>query len=348
MSNTITYTNSADSTLTQWLSDNRFDKAFVLMDTNTRECARPLIQNTLQQFDAVEIILPPEDENKNIESLMYIWERLSEDGATRHSVLINLGGGVITDIGGFAAATFKRGIAYVNIPTTLLAMVDASIGGKTGINFRNLKNEIGAFNSPALTIFDMAFLRTLDRQSLCSGYAEMIKHGLISTREYWSELMNHDLASLYGVEALVKASIEVKSNVIEQDPCEKGLRKILNFGHTFGHAIESYLLKSSRPVLHGYAVAWGMVGELYISCQRYNFPMDVFEQTATYIRNHYGLCPISEEHADEIYQLMLHDKKNKNGQINCVLLREIGQYELDQPISLDEVRGMLKIVSKKD
>ena len=346
MSNTITYTNSADSTLAQWLSENRYDKVFVLMDTNTRECARPLIQNTLQQCDAVEIILPPEDENKNIESLMYIWERLSEDGATRHSVLINLGGGVITDIGGFAAATFKRGIAYVNIPTTLLAMVDASIGGKTGINFRNLKNEIGAFNSPALTIFDMAFLRTLDRANLCSGYAEMIKHGLISSREYWSELMNHDLASLDGVEDLVRESIDVKSNVIEQDPCEKGLRKILNFGHTFGHAIESYLLQNGTPVLHGYAVVWGMVGELYISCQRYNFPKDVFAQTAAYIRNHYDSCPISEEHADEIYQLMLHDKKNKNGQINCVLLRDIGQNELDQQLSLEDVREILEIVSR--
>ena len=346
MNNTIAYTNSVDSTLAQWLSDNRYDKVFVLMDTNTRECALPLIQNALLQFDAVEIILPPEDENKNIESLMYIWARLSEDGATRHSVLINLGGGMITDIGGFAAATFKRGIAYINIPTTLLAMVDASIGGKTGINFQNLKNEIGAFNSPVLTIFDMAFLRTLDIANLCSGYAEMIKHGLISSQEYWHELMNHDLTSLEGVEALVKTSIDVKSTVIEEDPCEKGLRKILNFGHTFGHAIESYLLQIGTPVLHGYAVAWGMVGELYISCQRYGFPCDEFEQTVSYIRNHYGSCPISHEHADVIYQLMLHDKKNKNGQINCVLLRDFGRYEMDQQLLQDDICEMLKIASK--
>ena len=341
MSNNIVYTNLVDSELQQWLSDNRFDRVFVLMDTNTRECARPLIQQTLSRFDAAEIILPPEDENKNIESLMYIWEQLSTGGASRHSVLVNLGGGMITDIGGFAASSFKRGIAYINIPTTLLAMVDAAIGGKTGINFNGLKNEIGAFYSPALTIFDMAFLRTLDKTNLYSGYAEMIKHGLISSLEYWSSLMSHDLTSLDGLELLVKASIDVKSNVIEQDPCEKGLRKILNFGHTFGHAIESYLLKAETPVLHGYAVAWGMVGELYVSCKRYGFPTDVFEQTASFIRNHYGLCPIPEEHTDEIYQLLLHDKKNKNGQINCVLLRDIGQYELDQLLSLEDVREMI-------
>ena len=240
------------------------DKLFVLTDKTTREHCWPKIEG----FDCVKgaklITIPSTDEHKNIATLSMVWEMLSEQEGTRHSCLINLGGGMVTDLGGFAAATFKRGISFINIPTTLLAMVDAAVGGKTGINFNGLKNEIGAFCNARFVLLNTLFLDTLDDKNTRSGYAEMLKHGLISSERMWVELLNFDLGvPNWGIlQQMVAQSVRVKEEVVAKDPHEQGLRKALNLGHTVGHAFESMALHRGQPVLHGYAVGFGLVCEL--------------------------------------------------------------------------------------
>ena len=241
------------------------DKVFILMDETTAKCCLPVVEAAVGLQDAKRIIIGATDTHKTLESLAHVWEELGTGGATRHSLLINIGGGMVTDLGGFAASTFKRGINYINIPTTLLAMVDASVGGKTGINFRGLKNEIGVFNNASTVILDTQFLKTLDAENICSGYAEMLKHGLISDEKMWAELMNFELEQpdLKQLSRMVADSVAVKERIVTEDPTEKGIRKALNLGHTVGHAFESFALKR-QPVLHGYAVAWGLICELYL------------------------------------------------------------------------------------
>lgn len=247
---------------------------------------------------AIPICIGAEDVNKHVETLAHVWKELSDKGGTRHSLLINLGGGMVTDLGGFAAATFKRGIRYINIPTTLLAMVDASVGGKTGINFNGLKNEIGSFYPAESVLIDTQFLKTLDMPNLLSGYAEMLKHGLISTCAHWAELLNVDFNAIdYAqLQALVAQSVQIKEHIVEQDPLEKGIRKALNLGHTVGHAFESFALETSHPVLHGYAVAWGIVCELYFSYLKTGFPKDKLRQTIRFIKEHYGVLAFDCKH----------------------------------------------------
>ena len=257
------------------------DKIFILTDEHTRTFCLPLIEKMPFLRNAEQICIGVEDLHKNLETLAYVWTELSSKGGTRHSLMINLGGGMVTDLGGFAAATFKRGIQMINIPTTLLAMVDASVGGKTGINFNGLKNEIGSFAPADSVIIDCEFLKTLDHKNLLSGYAEMLKHGLISNTRHWSELITFNMENINfkHLQKLVGESVEIKENIVEQDPFEKGIRKALNFGHTIGHAFESFSLEIEKPVLHGYAVAWGMVCELYYSHQKTGFPKDKLYQT---------------------------------------------------------------------
>ena len=283
------------------------------------------------------------DENKTLASLTSVWTALQQGGATRHSLLVNLGGGMVTDLGGFAASTFKRGLAYINIPTTLLSQVDASVGGKTGINFGGLKNEIGVFNCAASVILSSDFLRSLDMANLLSGYAEMLKHGLISDEESWAELLRFDLDSLdYGVlGSLVAKSVAVKERIVEEDPTEQGIRKALNLGHTAGHALESLALEQGRPVLHGYAVAWGLVCELYQSTVKCGFPKDKLRQTVAFIREHYGIFPLDCKQYDKLYSFMTHDKKNEAGIINFTLLAGIGDIRINQQATKDEISGML-------
>ena len=250
------------------------DKLFVLTDEHTQRLCLPSLKESGLLKDAVEICIGAEDVHKTLETLASVWMALSTQGATRHSLLINLGGGMVTDLGGFAAATFKRGISYINIPTTLLAMVDASVGGKTGINFNGLKNEIGAFAPANSVLIETEFLRTLDTHNFFSGYAEMLKHGLISNTAHWAELLNFDSSSIdyAALKQLVGQSVQVKEDIVEQDPFEHGIRKALNLGHTVGHAFESMALAENRPVLHGYAVAWGIVCELYLFSSQSRFP----------------------------------------------------------------------------
>jgi 3-dehydroquinate synthase len=307
------------------------DKVFILTDVHTKQLCLPLLDSLLLD-SALVITVGAEDLNKNIQTLSEVWQFLSDNGATRHSLLINLGGGMITDLGGFAASTFKRGINYINIPTTLLAMVDASVGGKTGINFNGLKNEVGVFNPAKFVLVETDFLRTLDLHNILSGYAEMLKHGLISDNSHWAELLNFDFNVIdYNLlKRLVGESILVKEKVVSEDPFEKGIRKALNFGHTIGHAFESLSLARKIPILHGYAVAYGLVCELYLSCILSDFPKDKMRQTIHFIKEHYGVFSFDCDDYEQLYTLMLHDKKNINDVINFTLLSEIGDIQLDQ------------------
>ncbi|MBQ6226097.1 MAG: 3-dehydroquinate synthase [Bacteroidaceae bacterium] len=319
------------------------DRLFVLTDTTTLELCWPVVSSLPCLESAQMITIGDTDDNKTLDSLVHVWTALQQGGATRHSLLINLGGGMVTDLGGFAASTFKRGLAYINIPTTLLSQVDASVGGKTGINFGGLKNEIGVFNQAASVILSSDFLRTLDLGNLLSGYAEMLKHALISDEESWAELLRFDLEELdyeqLGV--LVAKSVAIKEGIVEQDPTEKGLRKALNLGHTAGHALESLAMEEGRTILHGYAVAYGLICELYLSVVRCNFPKDRLRQTVQFIRQHYGCFDIDCKKYEHIYQLMTHDKKNMGDTINFTLLAGIGDIRINQQATKDEIFEML-------
>ena len=319
------------------------DRLFVLTDTTTLELCWPVVSSLPCLESAQMIMIGDTDDNKTLDSLVHVWTALQQGGATRHSLLINLGGGMVTDLGGFAASTFKRGLAYINIPTTLLSQVDASVGGKTGINFGGLKNEIGVFNQAASVILSSEFLRTLDLGNLLSGYAEMLKHALISDEKSWAELLRFDLEELdyeqLGV--LVAKSVAIKEGIVEQDPTEKGLRKALNLGHTAGHALESLAMEEGRTILHGYAVAYGLICELYLSVVRCNFPKDRLRQTVQFIRQHYGCFDIDCKKYEHIYQLMTHDKKNMGDTINFTLLAGIGDIRINQQATKDEIFEML-------
>lgn len=316
-----------------------FDKVFVLTDDNTNKYCLPIVKDVESIKNANVIVIPSGDDNKNIDSLSSVWTQLTEGGATRHSLLINIGGGVVTDLGGFAAATFKRGIKYINIPTTLLSMVDASVGGKTGINFHGLKNEIGAFCEPMRVILDTQFLKTLDLENILSGYAEMLKHGLLSKSDMLNELLTFDIESmdLQLLDKMIKRSIGVKKSFVKNDPHEKNIRKALNLGHTVGHAFESFAMERKSPVLHGYAVAWGIICELYISTAYFNFPTDLMHRVVKFITEHYGKMNISCDDYERLFEFMTHDKKNMGDKIQFTLLSDIGRVRINRTITKEQI-----------
>ena len=320
------------------IAECEHDRTFILVDETTEHCCLPIVSGLDCVRGAQIIVIGATDSNKTLESLSHVWEALGEGGATRHSLLINIGGGMVTDLGGFAASTFKRGINYINIPTTLLSMVDASVGGKTGINFRGLKNEIGVFSNASTVILDTTFLKTLDAENICSGYAEMLKHGLISNEKMWAELINFDLAQpdLQQLQTMVADSVAVKQRIVTEDPLEQGIRKALNLGHTVGHAFESFALKHS-PILHGYAVAYGLISELYLSTVKTGFPSDKMHQTVSFIKEHYGKMAITCDDYSTLLELMTHDKKNVAGTINFTLLGGIGDIRINQTATKEDI-----------
>lgn len=339
----IIISENLEESLKQAIGKCPHDKLFVLTDETTHRKCLPLIASFSCLRQAEHIVIGATDEHKTLESLAAVWTELGNRGGTRHSLMINLGGGMITDLGGFAAATFKRGIQYINIPTTLLAMVDASVGGKTGINFNGLKNEVGAFAPASSVLLDTEFLKTLDRENVCSGYAEMLKHGLISTEENWAELLRFDLDRIdYGLlQEMVAKSVAIKEKVVKEDPYEQGIRKALNLGHTAGHAIESLALAENRTVLHGYAVAWGLVCELYLSCLHTGFPKDKLHQTIDFIKTNYGVFTFDCKEYERLYAFMTHDKKNTAGIINFTLLGDTGDIRINQTADKQEIFNML-------
>lgn len=315
------------------------DRLFVLADETTARLCLPLVEQAGSMRDARRITIKATDENKNIESLAHVWTELGRMGGTRHSLMVNIGGGMVTDLGGFAASTFKRGISYINVPTTLLSMVDASVGGKTGINLNGLKNEVGVFNNARTVILDTAFLRTMDDRNIRSGYAEMLKHGLISSREMLDSLMAFDLSrpDLGALRGMVADSVAVKERIVEADPTERGLRKALNLGHTAGHAFESLAMRRGRPVLHGYAVAFGMVCELYLSVVKEGFPTDLMRRTVAFINEYYGRPEMTCDDYEELFELMTHDKKNTAGRVNFTLLGAPGDIRIDRTAEKEEI-----------
>ncbi len=339
----ITFTPDASKELERVLSQTDYDHLFVLTDDTTHSLCLPRLKDLLTAREATVITIPHGDTHKDVASLQLVWEQLGLKKGSRRSLLVNLGGGMVTDLGGFAASTFKRGIPFINIPTTLLSMVDASVGGKTGINFHGLKNEVGVFRNALHVIIDTSFLQTLDKENILSGYAEMIKHGLISNTPDWAELLNFEPTNgdHKALSALLEKNIQVKERIVMEDPLELGIRKALNVGHTAGHALESFAMESGHPVLHGYAVAWGMICELYLSVIKMGFPKDKMRQTVSYIRQHYGLMPITCDDYPHLYELMTHDKKNTRDFVNFTLLSDVGQIHINQSASKEEIYEML-------
>ncbi len=338
----VVFTEDAAAALNHALRTLEPDRVFVLADVTTQNLCLPRLRQGGVLPAADPIVIGATDTHKNLESLTHVWTALQQGGASRRSCLVCLGGGMVTDLGGFAAATFKRGIRCVNLPTTLLSMVDAAVGGKTGINFGGLKNEIGVFRQPEAVIIDTGFLRTLDDENLRSGYAEMLKHGLIASESAWAELLRFDLDHVdFGqLQRLVEKSIGVKERIVDQDPTERGLRKALNLGHTAGHALESLALAGQHPVLHGYAVAWGLACELYLSVVKAGFPQDMMRQTVQFVQRYYGTMGIQCNEYDRLLDYMKHDKKNVGGVINFTLLRAPGDILLDQTATQEEIFEM--------
>jgi len=324
--------------LSKAIAECPHDKLFVLCDRLTRDYCMPVVAD----FDCLKdyrlIAIDEGDIHKNLHAVEHVWNELQQQGATRHSLLINLGGGMVTDLGGFAASTFKRGMQFINIPTTLLAMIDASVGGKTGINFGGLKNEIGVFSNANSVILDTIFLQTLDHENILSGYAEMLKHSLISNDAMWAELISGDSLAVSGES--IEKSVAVKQRIVMEDPTEQGIRKALNLGHTIGHAFESLALER-RPVLHGYAVAWGLVVELYLCCVKTGFPQDKMRQTVNFIKTHYGRMAINCDDYPHLIELMHHDKKNVGNDIIFTLLGNIGDIRINQTATEEEIREAL-------
>jgi 3-dehydroquinate synthase len=335
-----------EQSLTTAVNECEHDKLFILVDETTERLCLPIVANFECLKGAQVITIGATDANKTLQSLSHVWEELGRGGATRHTLLINIGGGMVTDLGGFAASTFKRGINYINIPTTLLSMVDASVGGKTGINFNGLKNEIGVFNNAASVILDTQFLRTMDQENILSGYAEMLKHGLISDEKMWAELVNFELSikNLGSLQRMLAESVAVKQRIVTEDPTEKGIRKALNLGHTFGHAFESFSFHNptggvggGHPILHGFAVAYGLICELYLSAVKTGFPTDKMHQTVNFIKEHYGKMVITCDDYPTLLELMTHDKKNVAGIINFTLLGGIGDIRINQTANKQEI-----------
>ncbi|GIJ96198.1 3-dehydroquinate synthase [Capnocytophaga stomatis] len=314
------------------LQEKNYSKIFILVDENTNQFCLSLFLSELATETSIEVIeIEAGEEFKNIETCTQVWYALSELGGDRKSLLINLGGGVVTDLGGFVASTYMRGIDFVNIPTTLLAMVDASVGGKTGVDLGALKNQIGVINNPLGVIIDSRFLATLPAEQLRSGMAEMFKHGLIQSEQYWNKMLNLKDLTLDDLDALIYESVLIKNNVVEQDPTEKSLRKTLNFGHTLGHAIESYCLQNTdrQTLLHGEAIAIGMVLAGFLSVEKLNFPKEKCFEIKEILSQYFEKQYFKQEEIEEIINLMKFDKKNSHGNINFVLLEDIAQPKLD-------------------
>lgn len=339
----LIFTNDVAQALSTVTAGKHYNRTFVLVDENTASLVLPQVQSALA--DAHVITIPAGDTHKNLETLTHVWSELDNNGATRHSLLINLGGGVVTDLGGMAAATFKRGIDFVNCPTTLLSAVDAAVGGKTGINFNGLKNELGVFQEASAVIISTCFFATLPATELKSGYAEMIKHGMLESKSEFDRLLDFDIAhaSLDTLLSLLETSVKVKQRIVEQDPHEKGLRRALNLGHTVGHAFESHALHQGKPIPHGYAVAWGLVAETVLSHLKMKMASSDLQALATYVRNNYGAFYITCDDYPTLLDYMHHDKKSVSGEINCSLLRACGDVETGVTISDDDMKAALDI-----
>lgn len=347
----VVFTNDICQALADFTSKIAHDRLFLLFDTETIRYCMPVVAPFMNEYEASHptyrihsIIIDHSDSSKSVAALTEVWQELSAHGATRHSLLINMGGGMVTDLGGFAAATFKRGIKFINVATTLLGAVDAAVGGKTGVNLGNLKNEVGAFAPANAVLISTKFFETLDKENLLSGYAEMLKHGLLSEAQHLDDLLNFEITKINErpelfeeLLPLLETSVNVKRKVVRQDPFEQGLRKALNLGHTFGHAFETWCMRQEKPVLHGYAVAWGLVCELIMSQQQTGFSTTTLHRIANYVRDNYGPLCITCDDYETLFELMKHDKKNEGDEINFTLMKGIGDVALNHSGNKEEI-----------
>jgi 3-dehydroquinate synthase len=340
------------SELNNWLKEKNYSSLFIVTDLNVYDhCLSIIQQNVPALAKAAVIPILPGESHKTTISVQIIWQMLIEHEADKKALLINLGGGLITDMGGFAAATYKRGIDFINVPTTLLAMIDASIGGKTGVDFDNIKNAVGVIKNPEAVFVHSAFLHTLPHDQLVSGLAEMIKHGLIAGEDLLLPLLMFSstiLGELTTIPAnaatvnIMSESIGVKLNIVSKDPEEKNIRKQLNFGHTFGHALESWLLQKQQPVLHGICVAAGMIVALQLSEKLAGLDAIEKEKLVGHIKHLFPPILFREDDIDYIIGFMKQDKKNSSGEIRFVLMKEPGVMLVDQLVNEDEIKEGLK------
>lgn len=343
--NSISYPIYFNDSLTQlaaFIEKGKYSKFFVLTDEHTGQFCLPVLQKYLGEdakYDLIE--LPSGEENKTIDFCVGIWKMLIDFGADRNSLLVNLGGGVITDMGGFAASTYKRGIDFVHVPTTLLSQVDASVGGKTGVDLDSIKNIVGTFAQPKAVFMDHSFIETLPARQVLSGLAEMLKHGLIADVDYWNQLKISDLTQ--PTAELVYRSVEIKNDIVIEDPKEKGIRKALNFGHTIGHAVETYSLEHDKnPLTHGEAIAIGMICESWLSYQCTGLSEGELKEIVEVLSGLYPRYTIEASCHGELYSLMQKDKKNHGDKINCSLISRIGQHAIDNICTEDELCSSLQ------
>lgn len=327
--------------LNKHLANNQYSNLFIIADTNTNEYCLPIFLPYLETDLTIEIIEFDAGESfKSIDTCVEIWKVLTELGADRKSLLINLGGGVVSDLGGFIASTFKRGIDFIHVPTTLLAMVDASIGGKNGVDLGNLKNQIGVINTPKMVLVDTQYLETLPQNEMRSGLAEMLKHGLIYDSFYWEKFLDLSAIDFSDFDELIYNSIEIKNNIVQLDPTENGIRKGLNFGHTLGHAIESYFLENENKdlLLHGEAIAAGMILESYISWKKKLISAEEYVQIKTTINSIFENILFEENDLSPIIELLIHDKKNEFGNIQFALIEGIGKIKINQEVENELIK----------
>lgn len=343
MDNSAIISGEAAEAVDRVIAELKPSQVAVLTDRNTRRWCYPLLKAGLPRHSVVTI--PAGEPHKHLGTCQQVWQHLTDKGFDRHGLLLNLGGGVVGDLGGFCAATYKRGIRFVQIPTTLLAQTDAAVGGKVGVDFAGLKNHLGAFALPAAVILDVAFLQTLPERELRSGFAEALKHCLIADAAAWETVRKRDWQQQNWQE-LVMHSVAVKDRIVQLDPQEKGIRKVLNFGHTLGHAIESYYLaQPRRRVLHGEAIAAGMIAAAWLSHQKVGLAAPELAAIEEYIFAAYGSLPVKKTDIEAIVKLTLQDKKNRSGQVLGVLLEKIGQPVFDQPLRAAELAAALRFYS---
>ena len=338
MTDNIIFSGNPAADLGKFLRGKTYSKIAVLTDDNTIEYCYPALRETLPSHEIIQV--PSGEEYKNLSTCEIIWQKMTSWQMDRHALLIIVGGGVLGDMGGFCAATYKRGIDFVLVPTTLLSQVDASIGGKLGIDFQHFKNHIGVFKTPVLTILHAGFLQTLPEAEKRSGFAEVIKHALIADAPVWAEIKKHSLTD-QNWKMLLQHSVNVKLHVVKTDPYEKGLRKTLNAGHTIGHAVETHLLQTGKKILHGEAIAVGLICEAFLAKEKGMLKDEEFEGIHAYIVNVFGRVALDETEEDAIAQLAMQDKKNRENRILCVLLDGIGNARWDCEIKPDDVKRAL-------
>lgn len=334
-----------ETDLSKAIFNSGADKVFFLFDENTRRCCQPFLNLKPEYNNSSSIlVLSSGEENKNLDQVMRVWDFFEEGGAGRNSLLITVGGGMLTDLGGFAACTFKRGMSFVNVPTTLLAMVDASVGGKTGINYRGLKNEIGVIRQPDEVIIYAPFLASLDQDNFISGFAEMLKAALIKDEGLWTELVKYDLNSrnISDLVPLIWRSVEIKNDIVVIDPEEKSDRRALNFGHTFAHAFESFFLRKDSHLHHGFAVAFGMIFESLLSVLHLGLQKKEYLEIRKVLKSIYGSIPFEQGDIEQLIHFMRSDKKNDNDRINFTMLERIGQYRVNNYVKEDIIEKVFR------